>query len=226
MRCIAMLVALIALPATAQSLGDLGGLTKSLPGLGAVGVPAPIKHMLDHASDNALDKLGKPGAFSADKAIRIGLPALGGGGVMGKLLGGAAEQLGNSGAMKGLADRLNRAAEAGARGAKPIMRQAIDRMTIADAGKIATGGGDAATEYLRKSSSDAVVAQLRPLVASELEKTGVLKHVSALLPGIGAEQLTDHVARGTASGIFQYMGKEEAHLRGGGASGLLSDKVR
>lgn len=47
--------------------------------LGAVAAHAqsaanPVKALLGQASDHALDQLAKPGAFSADEAIRIALP--------------------------------------------------------------------------------------------------------------------------------------------------------
>ena len=47
----------LALPAVAQ-----------MPGL-------PIKGVLDKASDRALGKLAKPGAFAADNVVRISWPA-------------------------------------------------------------------------------------------------------------------------------------------------------
>ena len=40
----------------------------------AVAQNAGISNLLGGASDNALDKLAQPGAFFADKAVRIALP--------------------------------------------------------------------------------------------------------------------------------------------------------
>ena len=54
-----------------------------LPILPAIGKGGSLASLLGNASDGALDKLAKPGAFYADTAIRILLP---GGKTVSKLL--------------------------------------------------------------------------------------------------------------------------------------------
>ncbi|WPB57239.1 DUF4197 domain-containing protein [Xylophilus sp. GOD-11R] len=183
-------IATISLPAAAQSGGSA------------------IKSMLGQASDNALDQLAKPGAFSADDAIRIGLPGASGKG-MGKLM----DLAGKTGLTGDINGSLNRAAEEAASKAKPIFRAAIDRATLKDAAgmlKDSTG----ATEYLKQSTGPEIAAQLRPLVKTALANSGVLQQTSQLSAvGFTDDKLTDYVTGKTSDGIFTYVGREETKMR-------------
>jgi hypothetical protein len=187
---LAALFAAIAIPATAQ-----------MPG-------SPFKSILDKASDSALDKLSQPGAFAADSAIRISLPGSAG------AMSGMMKMAGSAGMGGGLGDSLNAAAGQAAAAAKPIFRAAIDKMSVQDAMAIAKGGSTGATQYLRKSSGDAIIAELSPLVRSALDRTGVLGQTDKLSAvGFDSTKITDYVSKKTADGIFTYMGREETSLR-------------
>lgn len=177
---------------------------------------APILDLLGNASDSALDKLSKPGAFSADKAIRITLPGA-------KKLGGVMKYTDKLGVTDKLNDNLNRAAESAAAAAKPIFRSAIDKITLQDAAKIVTGGDTAGTDYLQRSAGSDIEAQIRPLVSSALTKSGAFKQLKSLKQlGITDSTLTDHVTHGAAKGIFAYMGAEETKLRADPLKGVKS----
>jgi len=167
----------------------------------------PIKNILGQASDNALDQLSKPGAFSADDAIRIALPGAGKG--ISDLMG-LANKAGLTGDING---GLNRAAEQAAAQAKPIFRAAIDKATLRDAAGM-VGGSTGATDYLRKSTGPEIVARLQPLVRTALENAGVLRQTAQLSAiGMTDAKLTDYVANKTSEGIFTYVGREETRMR-------------
>lgn len=166
----------------------------------------PVKTLLGQASDQALDKLSQPGAFSADDAIRIALP---GASQLGKVLD-LASKAGVTGDVNG---SLNRAAEQAAAQAKPIFRAAIDKATLSD-GLSALKSNTGATDYLKKSAGSEVQAQLLPLVRAALEQAGVFQQTSQLSAiGYDANRLTDYVAGKTSDGIFTYVGREETRLR-------------
>lgn len=166
-----------------------------------------IKGVLAQASDAALDKLSKPGAFSADDAIRIGLPG-------GKNVSSLMKLADQAGVTNDLSGSLNRAAEAAAAQAKPIFRSAIDKASMKDAVDIAKGGNTGATDYLKKSSNTEIVAKLKPLVQGALAQSGVLKQTSQLSAvGMDDRKITDYVTQKTADGIYTYMGREEQTLR-------------
>jgi hypothetical protein len=187
---LAVLLSLSVSPAHAQLSGD------------------GLKGMLGNASDAALDKLSKPGAFSADDAIRITLP--GGGKGVSDLM----HLTDKAGITNDITGSLNRAAEQAASEAKPIFRSAIDRITMKDAVGIGTGGNTAATDYLRKTSGSEITAKLGPLVTAALEKSGVLQQTSQLSSfGMTPEKIRDYVTKKTSDGIFTYVGREETHMR-------------
>ena len=173
-----------------------------------------IKNVLSQASDSALDQLAKPGAFSADSAIRISLPGLGGGtGSAGKGLNDLMGLAGKAGLTGNIDAALNSAAEKAAAEAKPIFRAAIDKATMGDA-LSALGGETGATDYLRKSSGAEILARLQPLVRAALDSSGVLKQTSKLSAlGFTDAKLTDYVANKTSEGIFTYVGREETKMR-------------
>jgi hypothetical protein len=167
-----------------------------------------IKGVLGKASDLALDKLSKPGAFSADDAIRISLPGAA------KGLDDLMKVTDQAGLTSDISGSLNRAAEQAAAQAKPIFRSAIDKATLKDAVGIAKGGDTGATDYLKETSNTEIVNKLKPLIGATLEKAGVMKQVSQLSAvGMDGSKLTDYVSQKTADGIFTYMGREETTIR-------------
>lgn len=186
-----------------------------------VATPAPAKApklnlnaLLANASDNALTKLEQPGAFYADKAIRIMLPG------PAKQLTGVLKFANKLGVGGDINKALNDAASLAAGTAKPVFRNAITQMSFTDGVGIIAKGGRSATDYLQTSSGSVLETQLRPLVLDAMGKTGVFKLFDKLgkTPGFSAlgltpDSLTDSVTHQTASGIFLYMGNEEVKLR-------------
>ncbi len=174
---------------------------------------SPISGLLGKASDSALDKLAQPGAFYADKAVRILLP-----GPLEKA-SGLLRLTGKSGLTKDLTKNINEAASLAAKEAKPVFRNAIDGLTLKDGIDIATKEGGA-TRYLRESSGDSLRGKIRPLVVKamgdagafkQLEKLSSVKGISKL--GISSDSMTDHVTKKTLDGIFKYMASEENKVR-------------
>lgn len=167
-----------------------------------------LKGILGNASDAALDKLSKPGAFSADSAIRIALPG------QADKLGGLMKLTDKAGLTNDISGSLNHAAEQAAGEAKPIFRSAIDKASMQDAVGIARGGDTGATDYLKKTSGGEITAKLLPLVKAALARSGVLKQTSQLSAfGMDEARITDYVTKKTSDGIFTYVGREETRLR-------------
>lgn len=227
-------------PDRRQVLGMLAVL--GVTGLGvtpaAAKVDTQLADLLGRASDASLDKLGQPGAFYADPAVRIALPLLGkatGG------LGGTLLSVLDKGQQLGLTDnlvrKLNDAAGAAAREAKPIFRSAIGRLSLADVPGIATRR-DGATQYLRGTAGTDLGLKLRPLVDKGLAGVGALRELdrlsarSSLLSaaGLSRDRLGASVTDQALNGIFLYIGAEEGRLRdnpagalGGVLKGLLGN---
>lgn len=75
---------------------------------------------------------------------------------------------------------LNRGAEDAAKQAKPIFVDAIKKMTITDVMAILKGQPDAATQYLKKTTSPQLTAQFKPVIKASLDKVGATKHYKDL----------------------------------------------
>lgn len=172
-----------------------------------------ISNLLAGASDNALDKLAQPGAFFADKAVRILLP-----GPLknaDKLLRFTSKR----GLTKDLTKSMNDAASLAAKEAKPIFRDAINNISLTDGIGIAKEKGGA-TNYLRESSGDSLREKIRPLVVKAMGDVGAFEQMDKLSSvgpvaklGVTSDNLTDHVAEKTMDGIFKYMAAEENKVR-------------
>lgn len=128
--------------------------------------------------------------------------------------------------------RMNRAAEAAAPKAYNIFADAVAKMTIADAKGIVTGPNDAATEYLKRTTSPALTKEFRPIVDRALANAGAMKAYQAaskqvassagglggLLSGgqgqgSGGFDFTGYVVGKALDGLFHYMADEEAAIR-------------
>jgi len=124
----------------------------------AVAQSTGVKSILGDASDNALDKLSQPGAFYADEAVRILLP-----GPLEKATS-ILRFTSKAGLTKDITKTLNDAAGRAALEAKPVFRSAIDGLTLQDGVGIVTGGNEAGSDYLRRTSGEELAAKVRPLV--------------------------------------------------------------
>ena len=174
-----------------------------------------VKSLIGNASDGALDKLSQPGAFYADKAVRILLP-----GTSGKLASkilGAGDKLGLT---TNLTRSLNDAGGKAAGEAKPIFRTAIYDLRWTDAPALVTKK-DGATRYLQTSAGDTLFTKVSPLVGSALQNVGAFRQLDDLSKGnsllasagLTHDGLTRSVTEQALKGIFQYMASEEGALR-------------
>ncbi|MDJ0642320.1 MAG: DUF4197 domain-containing protein [Erythrobacter sp.] len=209
------LAAMMPTAARAQLSGGSGGLSA----------------ILGRATDSALDKLAKPGAFYDDKDIRIGLPIVGKSG--GGLLRGILNAGNRLGILDGITRKINDAAGVAAGEAKPIFRDAIDDLSFEDAPGIIRED-DGGTQYLRRSSNDTLHAKLEPLVDDALEKIGVYeqfddlseKHSFVRAAGLDRQGINRSVTDQGLDGIFAYVGNEEREFRKNplkGIGGVLGD---
>jgi len=127
---------------------------------------------------------------------------------------------------------MNHAAEAAVAQAKPVFKRALQRMTIADAKRILTGGDDAGTQYFREATSAELTAQFKPVVAHETAKLKLAsrydeyagKAASLGLIKTQDANLNDYVTAKALDGLFSRMADEEQAIRKdplGQGSGLI-----
>ena len=126
---------------------------------------AGLKQALVVGTDSSVSLLSQVDGYLADEAVKILLPpetkAITDN--LSKLPGG--QQL-----VDKVITSINHAASDAAKDAAPIIANSIKSMTIQDATGILTGGNHAATEYLKKTNYDALVALYQPRMQQSLDK--------------------------------------------------------
>jgi hypothetical protein len=116
---------------------------------------------------------------------------------------------------------MNRAAEDAAKEAKPIFIAAIKNMTIKDAVNIVKGEDDAATKYLKTSTSPDLNKKFQPPIKVALDKVYATKYWGDLIQAYNKipfvkkmnPNLTEYVTGKAIDGLFVMVAKEELKIR-------------
>lgn len=203
------------------SLGaqDLAGLSNATAGKG-------LKEALTLGAETAVKQLATPDGFLKNDRVKIPLPP-----ALEK-----AERLLRRLGMGQHADQLvttmNRAAEGAVADAKPILLDALKKMTLADAKAILTGPQDSATQFFRKTSGEAIAQKFRPKVAASTQKVKLAEDYNRFA-GKAAQlglvdkadaSLDEYVTRKAVDGLFLMIADQEKAIRqdpAGQASKLL-----
>lgn len=217
-RCGALALAALFLGSGAFAI-DLASLSNSDASSG-------LRQALDQGINRAVDKLGVTDGFLKNPAVKIPLP--------GKLekAEGMLRMVGLGDQADELVTTMNRAAEAAVPACRPILTQALKKMSIADAKNILTGGDTAATEYFRTATSAALTQRFLPVITAETRKLKLAEQydkvaekavaLGLLKPDEGTVE--SYVTQKTLDGLFFMMAEEEKAIRKdplGQASNLL-----
>lgn len=116
---------------------------------------------------------------------------------------------------------LNRGAEDAAKGAKPIFVNAIKQMTIQDAWGILKGENDAATQYLKRTTSKPLYSSFKPVIKNSLEKVRATKYYGDLVKRYNQiplvekvnPDLDDYATNMAIDGLFKLVAIEEGKIR-------------
>jgi hypothetical protein len=116
---------------------------------------------------------------------------------------------------------LNRGAEDAAKSAKPIFINAIKSLTFTDVWNILTGQKDAATQYLKRTTTSQLTTAFMPIMQQSLEKVDATKYYSSLtttynkLPLVTPVQtdLNQYATGKAIDGLFTLIAQEEADIR-------------
>lgn len=232
----AMAGLLLAVPAQAQSAGDIfrsifGGSSKetakeenqSSTSTGQIlsgmisqsDADAGLREALIIGARAVSGQLSATDGYFGDDAIRIPLPGR---------LGDIQKQLsrlGMSGPLDDLQLRMNRAAEDAAPKAVDLVIDAVQSLTIDDAMSLLNGGDTAATDLLRLKTEDELTTLLRPYVETALDDAGALQLADRVISKYRLsqynvnprEELVDHAVDEALDGLFFYLAKEEQGIR-------------
>ena len=116
---------------------------------------------------------------------------------------------------------LNRGAEDAAKEAKPIFVAAIKQMTIDDAFSILKGEQDAATQFLKKTTTAQLKEKFKPVVQNSLDKVSATKYYGDLVGTYNKiplvqkvnPDLNEYATDMAIQGLFIMIAKEEKDIR-------------
>ncbi len=116
---------------------------------------------------------------------------------------------------------LNRGAEDAAKEAKPIFISAIKQLTIRDAIAILRGDKNAATMFLKRTTSAQLISAFEPFIVKSLEKTQATKYYTDLATSYNRIPLVSKInpdLKGYATqraidGLFLLVEEEELKIR-------------
>lgn len=174
-----------------------------------------LKQALSVGTDLATNNLGQIDGFLANAAVKILFPP------EARKIESTLRSLGMGSVCDQVITSVNRAAEAAVVEAKPIFVEAIKQMTITDAINILTGNKDAATQYLQRTSGQALMAKFEPIIQSNLQKTNATKYWSDAVNAYNNvpfgqklnPNLSQYVTQKASDGIFMMVAVEEAKIR-------------
>ncbi len=118
-------------------------------------------------------------------------------------------------------ESMNRAAEKAANEAKSIFIAAIKGMTVRDAINIVKGADNAATVYLKNTTSPELVNKFQPIIKTSLDDVNATRYWSDLItiynkiPMVKKmnPNLTQYVTQKAIDGLFIMIAKEELKIR-------------
>jgi hypothetical protein len=115
---------------------------------------------------------------------------------------------------------MNRAAEDASKYVGDIFLHSIQQMTIKDAFGILRGGDRAATNYLKRTTSDELTAKFKPIISKSLEFTDATKYWKDVFSVYNRfsstpvnTDLTAYVTQKALDGLFYHIGLEEQKIR-------------
>jgi len=118
-------------------------------------------------------------------------------------------------------ESMNRAAEKAATEAKPIFVAAIKGMTVKDAVNIVKGENNAATMYLKNTTSPELVTKFQPIIKTSLDNVNATRYWNDLvtiynrIPLVRKmnPNLSEYVTQKGIDGLFIMIAKEELKIR-------------
>ncbi|MEZ5046731.1 MAG: DUF4197 domain-containing protein [Chitinophagaceae bacterium] len=197
-------------------LGGGKGNTGNIKNLNNSEVVSGLKEALKIGTQNASQKLNRQNGYFGNQLIRIALPQ------EVKKVEATLRQFGFGKQCDQLILSLNRAAEDAAGKAVPIFVNAILSMNIQDGMNILKGGNNAATNFLQRTTTNALTQAFRPVIQKSLDKVNATKYWRTVFSTYNAlpiskqkinPDLTGYVTERALSGLFTTVAQEEQNIR-------------
>lgn len=188
-----------------------------------------LKQALTVGVDSSVNQLAGLDGYLNDAAVKILLPE-----EAATITNNISKLPGGQQLVDKVITNINRAASDAAKEATPILVNSIRSMTIQDAAGILTGGNTAATEYLKRSNYEALLALYKPKIETSLDKklvgtvtaqqswdemTGGWNKLASSFVGQTAKleavntDLSDYLTRKALDGLFLKIAETEKDIR-------------
>ena len=176
---------------------------------------AGVREALARGSEYAVASLGQQNGFLGNDKVRIPLPGFLQKAEKGLRMFGLGKQADQ------LVETMNHAAEQAVAEARPILADAVRKMTLQDAKAILTGGEDSVTQYFRRTSSEALTQKFAPIVKGATGRLQLAdkynqfagKAANAGLIDQKDADLDGYVTQKAIDGLFLMIAEEEKRLR-------------
>lgn len=173
-----------------------------------------LKEALRVGTDSSTYHLGLLDGFFGDDMIKILMPP------EAQKVEKTLRDVGMGGVVDKAVLSMNRAAEDASKYVGDIFVNAIQQMTIQDAFGILRGGDRAATDYLKRTTSDQLTVAFKPIISKSLQFTNATKYwkeVFSIYNRFSSTpvntDLTAYVTQKTLDGLFYHIGLEEQNIR-------------
>ncbi len=205
LRILSGLAMLVISTAAAASLDSISN-TDAVSGL---------KQALNDGSIAAVAKLGVQNGFLGNPKVKIPLPP------SIQRVEGAMRAVGMGKQADDLVHSMNRAAETAVIEAKPLLVDAVKKMSVQDAKKILGGGDTAATQYFKRNTQKPLAKRFLPVVKRATDKVGLAQQYNSIAGqgvafGLVKEDqatIERYVTQKTLDGLYFMIGEQEKNFR-------------
>jgi hypothetical protein len=212
-----LLISLCLACTSAQINQTLGGINDALGSgeLTTSQVAAGLKEALVKGARQGADDASQVDGYFGNSLIKIPFPP------EVKKVADRLRQLGLGGEVDKFVLTLNRGAEQAAKEAAPIFVNAITSMTIQDAWNILKGDDNAATEYLRRTTSQDLLAKFSPIMQKALDQVNATKYYGDIISTYNKipmvedvnPDLNEYATQKAVDGLFLLIAQEEEKIR-------------
>jgi Protein of unknown function (DUF4197) len=174
-----------------------------------------LKDALVQASGKAVSQLSAPNGFLGNDRVKIPLPD------SIRRVESGLRMIGMGRQADELVASMNRAAELAVREATPLLVSSVKSMSVQDAKGILTGPDDAATQYFKRTTSDALAQRFLPIVKQATQKVDLAQQYNTLA-GQAAQygliskeeaNIDAYVTRKALDGLFIVIAEQERSIR-------------
>ncbi|TGD80569.1 DUF4197 domain-containing protein [Hymenobacter wooponensis] len=174
-----------------------------------------LKEALVQGISKGADQASKQDGFNLNRLIRIPFPP------DAQRVATTLRSIGLGSQVDKFELTLNRGAEDAAKSAKPIFIAAIKSLTFSDVWGILTGEKDAATNYLKRTTTQQLTVAFQPIIQQSLDKVGATRYYTDLttrynkIPLVRPVQtdLNQYATGKAIDGLFTLIAQEEANIR-------------